>query len=86
MPEVSSYSFSHKELLEALIKASKIHEGEWMLQFNFGFTAGNFGPNEDSVSPGAISVVNHVGIIRAPENAPRSLVVDAAKINPRPST
>jgi hypothetical protein len=86
MPEAQTYNFSHKELLELLIRASNVHEGDWMLQMNFGFTAGNFGSNEESVLPGAISLVNSVGITRAPENAPKALVLDAAKINPRTST
>lgn len=77
------YSFTHRELLELLIKASNVHEGTWMLQMNFGFSAGNFGPNDESVLPGAVSVVNHVGITRAPDNAPKGLVADAAKVNPR---
>jgi hypothetical protein len=82
MPEVQTYSFSHKELLEILVKASGIHEGSWMLQMNFGFTAGNFGPSDENILPGAVSVVSHVGITRAPENAPKGLVVDAAEVNP----
>jgi hypothetical protein len=86
MPEVQTYSFNHKELLEILIRASNIHEGTWMLQMNFGFTAGNFGPNDENVLPGIVSVVNNIGITRAPENAPKALVVDAAEVNPLTST
>jgi hypothetical protein len=85
MPEAETYSFTHKELLKLLIKASEVHEGNWMLQISFGFSAGNFGPNDESLFPGAIAVVNHVGITRAPENAPKGLVLDAAEINPRTS-
>jgi hypothetical protein len=83
MPDVETYSFSHKELLEILIKASNIHEGEWMLQIVFSFTAGNFGSTEENMLPGAVSVVNHVGITRPKPDSPKSLVLDAAKVNPR---
>lgn len=86
MPEVETYKFEHKELVEALIKASNIHEGKWMLVVNFGFTAGNIGPNDDHISPGAIVQLNHVSITRAKDDSPKALVVDAADVNPPPST
>jgi hypothetical protein len=86
MPDIETYSFSHKELLELLIKASDVHEGQWQLQLSFGFTAGNFGPNDDNVLPGAISVVSGVGITKAKADSPKALVLDAAKVNPRGAT
>lgn len=82
MPEVDTYSFSHKELLELLIKAAGVHEGEWMLQVNFKLSAGNFGPDESSISPGTIVVVSNLGLTKAPKDAPSALTLDAAKINP----
>ncbi|TKB19765.1 MAG: hypothetical protein E5V75_06305 [Mesorhizobium sp.] len=86
MPDVETYSFSHKELLQLMIEASNVHEGEWQLQVNFGFTAGNFGPSENDVLPGAIAVISQIGITRAKADAPKSLVLDAAKVNPRRPT
>lgn len=86
MPEIESYTFNHKELIELLIKASNIHEGEWQLQVNFGFTAGNFGPDGDNVFPGSIVILNNVGLTRAKPDSPKPLVLDAAKVNPRRST
>lgn len=86
MPDVETYTFSHKEITEILIKASGVHEGKWMLQMNFGFSAGNFGPDDNSVSPGSIAVVNQIGITRAKPGSPGSLVADAAEVNPSPST
>lgn len=83
MPDVETYSFSHKEIIELMIRASGVHEGEWMLQVNFGFTAGNFGSNDENLVPGAITIVNHMGITRAKQGAPSGLVLDAAKVNPR---
>lgn len=86
MPDIETYTFSHKELLELLIKASNVHQGEWQLTMNFSFTAGNFGPNEETVLPGSIAAVSHVGMTRAKPESPKALVLDAAKVNPRGST
>ena len=86
MPDVETYRFSHKEIVELLIKASDVHDGQWMLQVNFGFSAGNMGPDEDGVAPAAIAIVSGIGITRAKEDSPQALVVDAAKVNPAPST
>lgn len=85
MPEVDTFTFRHRELLEILVKAAGVHEGEWVLQVNFGFSAGNFGPDENNLSPGSVSFINYVGITRAKEDSPRGLVVDASKINPPPA-
>lgn len=82
MPEIETYTFNHKELLTLLIRASDLHSGEWQLQMNFSFTAGNFGPDEDSVMPGSVTAVNHVGITRAKPGSPKGLTLDAAKVNP----
>jgi hypothetical protein len=83
MPEVQTYTFSHKELLELMVKSSGIHEGEWMLQVTFGFTAANFGQNEEDTNPGGMVIVQKIGITKALDGAPKSLVVDASKVNPR---
>lgn len=85
MPEINTYTFSNKELLELMIKKAEIHDGNWVLQVNFGFSAGNFGPDDDHISPGAIAIVNHLQITRAKPDSPRGLVLDAAEVNP-PST
>jgi hypothetical protein len=82
MPEVESYKFSHKELVEALIKAAGVHEGDWALQVNFGFTAGNFGPDENNMMPGGAALINHIGITKAKPDSPKGLVVSAEKVNP----
>jgi hypothetical protein len=86
MPEINTYTFNHREILELLIKEADIHTGEWMLQVNFGFSAGNFGPDENNLNPGAVVAVQHLAITKAIKGAPKALVADAAKINPAPST
>lgn len=86
MPEIETYTFKHKELVELLIKASKVHEGKWVLQVNFGFAAVNMGQNDDDILPAALVLMNHVGITKAKADSPKALVVDASDVNPKPST
>jgi hypothetical protein len=82
MPEVNQYVFSNKELTELLIKRAGVHEGRWILMANFGFNAGNFGPSPDQAVPGAIVIVQQIGIQRAAADTPESMSLDAAVINP----
>jgi hypothetical protein len=55
-----------------------------MLSLTFGFAPGNFGPNPDQMSPGVAVIVSQIMIQRAPPEAPDSLSVNAAEINPAP--
>ncbi|MGN6100434.1 MAG: hypothetical protein ACTHOR_04725 [Devosia sp.] len=75
MPEISTYDFSHRELLALLIRAAGVADGRWQLQVTFGFAAGNFGPNEEGLSPGGMVVVDHVGITKARPDSPSGLVM-----------
>jgi hypothetical protein len=81
MPEATQYAISNRELLEMLIKSAGVREGRWMLMLTFGLSAGNFGPDEGNIMPGAVVVVQSVGIQRAPPEAPAALVIDAAEIS-----
>jgi hypothetical protein len=85
MPEVNQLFFTHKEVLELLIKKAKIHEGKWMLSTNFGFAAGNFGPGPDQLSPGAIVTVIGIGLQKAASETPEAATLDASVINPGPT-
>ena len=85
MPETNQYTFTHKELLELMIKQADLHEGRWVLQANFGFSAANVGPTEDQTVPSAIAALNHLGIQRATEGSPSGLTLDAAEVNPAPT-
>jgi hypothetical protein len=86
MPEVNQIFFTHKELLDLLIKKADIHEGKWMLAANFGFAAANLGQPEQVV-PGAAVALLAMGIQRAAPDSPPSMVADAAEVNPaKPST
>jgi len=80
MPEVSQYNFPHREVLALLMKQAGVLEGRWMLSATFRFGAGNFGQTENQVFPGAVITLESIGIVKAPEDAPPSLVMDAEDI------
>lgn len=83
MAEAQQYVFSYKEIAEALIKKQEIHEGLWGIYIEFGFGAANINPTgggEGVFVPAAIIPVQKIGIQRF--DAPNSLTVDAAEINP----
>jgi hypothetical protein len=83
MPEINQIFFTHKELLELLIKQAGVHEGRWILSAAFGFTAGNFGPAPEQMAPGAIVAITQVGIQRAARDTPDAMAMDAAVVNPK---
>jgi hypothetical protein len=83
MPETTQYDFSHREVLLLLLKQAGVREGRWMFSATFRFGAGNFGQSETHVFPGAVITLEKLGIVRAPEDAPPSLVVDAAEMKPQ---
>jgi len=82
MPETSQLMFKYQEVLEALIKKADLHEGKWQLIMTFGLGAGNMGPNEAEIVPGAMVAVTSIGLQKAVEGAPPALVADAAVVNP----
>jgi hypothetical protein len=78
------YTFTHKELVEALIKTQGLHEGLWSMYVEFGLGAVNAGPSDDQLLPAAIVPVVKIGLQKGEkENA---ITVDAAKVNPKPSS
>ena len=82
MPEANQFIFSHKELVEMMIKKADLHEGKWMLLVNFGLGAINGGPSADQIIPTAVAGVQAVGIQRAQPDSPPNLTADAAEVNP----
>jgi hypothetical protein len=82
MPEINQYLFSHKELVELMIKKADLHDGKWMLLVSFGFGAANAGPAPDQVIPTGVVGLQSVGIQKATPEAPPSLTVDAEVVNP----
>jgi hypothetical protein len=87
MADVNQFTIAHQELLELLIKHLGIHEGQWSLMLGLGVGSGNFGPTPNQTFPGVMVTVNQIGIQRLapgmPQGGPGSVVVDAAKVNPK---
>jgi hypothetical protein len=86
MAQATQYTFTYKEIVEALIKQQGLHEGLWMLRVEFGLAATNINSVEGGtdLTPAAIVPVKALGLqVGREEN---SLTVDAAKVNPSPKT
>jgi hypothetical protein len=81
MADISKLAFSYKEVAEALVKRHDLHEGIWALDFNFGLTATNMGPNDGDLKPVGILAVLGIGLSRVDKET--NISVDAAKVNPR---
>ena len=81
MAEVSQLTFTHKEVVTALLKEQGIHEGIWQLIVNFSLGAAFVGPTDGEMNPAAIAMVNQVGIQKTDKVTHVS--VDAAEVNPR---
>ena len=75
-----------KELLELLIKQAGVHEGKWILMTTFSFSAGNLGPAPELIAPGAVIVINNIGIQRAQADTAEAMTLDASVVNPAPAS
>lgn len=81
MPETKNIVFTHKEVVEALIRYNNIHEGLWDLYIEFGLAGANVGPGPGGdVNPAAIVPVLKIGLQRSEK--PTNLTADAAVVNP----
>lgn len=83
MAKEEKFAFSHKEIVEELIKRQDIHEGIWRLYIEFAFGAGNAGPSPEQIVPTALIGIQRIGILRV--EAEDALSVDAARVNPKPA-
>ena len=81
MAEATEFSFSFKEVVEALLKKQGIHEGLWGLSVKFGIQATNVGPNASDLLPAAIVPLMSIGLSKFESET--SLSVDASKVNPK---
>lgn len=84
MAEANQIGFSFKEVVEALVRAHGLHEGIWGIWLRFGLNASNVGPNESDLHPAAVIPILEIGLQKFEKES--NLTVDAAKVNPRPST
>jgi hypothetical protein len=81
MPEFSQILFSHREIVEILIKKQDIHEGIWGLYVKFGLNAANIGPTQTDVVPAAVLGVLEIGLQKFEQES--NIAIDASKVNPR---
>jgi hypothetical protein len=84
MPETTEVNFSHREIVEMLIKKQDLHEGIWGLSVRFNFVATNVGPSPAEVNPAGVISILQIGIHKMELES--NLALDAAKVNPKPQT
>lgn len=82
MAEATTYTFTYKELAEALVKQQGLHKGIWGIYVRFGIGAVNIKEDDNSVEaiPSAIVPVKEIGLRKG--EVVDSLSVDAAVVNP----
>ena len=72
----------NEQLVELLIKHNGIHEGKYVLALELQIALGSFGPDVNSVSPGAIFGVSGIGLLKTETGHTGAKPVDAAIVNP----
>ncbi|MGH8659841.1 MAG: hypothetical protein ACREV4_15550 [Gammaproteobacteria bacterium] len=82
MAETKQIVFTYKEVVEALLKRTDIHEGLWALHVEFGLGALNAGPSEQELKPSAFVPIVNLGITKV--DKPSNLTADASLVNPAP--
>jgi hypothetical protein len=79
---------NYKELAELMVKKRSIHEGLWGVYIRFGLRAANMNIQQEDMSihllPTAILPILEIGI--QPFSNATDLTVDAATVNPKPSS
>jgi len=81
MAEATQFVFSHKELVEILIRHQNLHDGIWAASFQLGM--GNTqvpSPTGGETLPAVVVTIFGVGLQKADKEGPSAL--DAAKVNP----
>ncbi len=81
MAEPTQFVFSHKEVVEALLRKQGIHEGIWGLYVKFGIGASNVGSSPAELLPSAIVPIVELGLQKFEQE--NNIAVDAAKVNPK---
>lgn len=87
MATPTRYEYTFRELATLLIKDQDIHEGRWMVGFEFGLMAVHSGSDPSEIKPAALVQVNKIALSRAddvPLPPEAGLIVDAAEVNPAP--
>lgn len=81
MAEIKQITFTHKEVVTALLKQQGIHKGIWGIYVKFGLKATNVGSSDADLMPSAIVPVTDIGLQTF--DSLNNLSVDAAEVNPR---
>lgn len=82
MPETRNIEFDHREVAEALVRYSNIHEGLWGIAIKFGIQGANIAPGPGGdLTPAAIIPILKVGLQKFDKT--NNLCVDASKVNPQ---
>ena len=80
MAEISTFTFSYKELATILVKSQNLHEGIWGIAVRFGLKATNIGESENDLRPAAVLPLLEISLQRFDKET--NISVDAAKVNP----
>ena len=79
MAEANQIIFSHKEVVEALLKQhGSIQKGLWGLFIKFGISAANVGSGPTDLYPAAIVPIVEIGLQKF--DSETNISVDAAKV------
>lgn len=83
MAEATQIVFTHREVVEALLKKQGIHEGIWGIYIKFGIKGANVGLADADLMPAAIVPVLEIGLQKFDKE--NNLALDAAQVNPASS-
>jgi len=79
MPEAEHIVYTHKELVELMLRDRGITSGHWAIFFKFRLLGANLvGTDEAEMKPAAVTFIEAVGIQRVDQ--PMPLSVDASRI------
>lgn len=78
MSEPTQIIFTHKEVVEALLKQQGIREGIWGIYIKFGIKGANVGMSDVDLMPAAIVPVLEIGLQKFDQE--NNLAIDAAKM------
>lgn len=86
MAEANEIFFSYQEVVAALVKKQNLHEGLWGLSIEFGLGALNMKKSQDGsiLAPAGLLAIERIGIRQY--SAASNLTVNAAEVNPAPSS
>jgi hypothetical protein len=84
MAEARLITYSFKDLAALMVKDQGIHEGLWGVYVRFGIGAANAGASDADLKPTAMVPVVDIGLQKFDEL--NNLSVDAARVNPKPSS